>query len=116
MLIEKAGYTQFYIHEPVKNRKMLVQNCDYLTPQQEKMMSTQPDMILQFAKHLNKVYSDTIITEGNERIQLQNPKVTADVRDSLFNKGNRVFIDPTVDLSKQQRGFSHKEWIVNYEN
>ena len=116
MLIEKAGYTQFYIHEPEKNRKMLVQNCDYLTPQQEKMMSTQPDMILQFAKHLNKIYSDTIIAEGNEKIQLQNPKVTADVRVSLFNKGNKVFIDPTVDLSKQQRGFSHKEWIVNYEN
>ena len=116
MLIEKAGYAQFYIHEPAKDRKMLVQNCDYLTPQQEKMMSTQPDMILQFAKHLNKIYSDTLIVEGNEKIQLQNPKVTADVRVSLFNEGNKLFIDPKVDLSKEQRGFKNKKWVLNYKN
>ena len=36
--------------------------------------------------------------------------------EELVRFGNKVFIDPTVDLSKQQRGFSHKEWILNYEN
>ena len=116
MLIEKAGYTQFYIHDPEKDRKMVIQNCDYLTPQQEKMMSCQPDMILQFAKHLNEIYSDTVLVEGDEQIYLENPKVTADVQVSLFNKGSRIFIDPTVDLSKEKRGFKHKDWITNYED
>ena len=116
MLIEKAGYTQFYIHEPEKDRKMLIQNCNYLTPQQEKMMSTQPDMILQFAKHLNEIYKDSIIVEGDEIIHLHDPKITADVRVSLFNKGNKIFIDPNVDLSKEKRGFKHKDWIINYED
>jgi len=116
MLIEKAGYTQFYIHDPEKDRKMVIQNCDYLTPQQEKMMSCQPDMILQFAKHLNEIYSDTVLVEGDEEIYLENPKVTADVQVSLFNKGTKIFIDPTVDLSKEKRGFKHKDWITNYED
>ena len=61
MLIEKAGYAQFYIHEPIKDRKMLVENRNYLTPQQEKMMATQPDMILQFAHHISKTFKDSII-------------------------------------------------------
>ena len=116
MLIEKAGYTQFYIHEPKSDRKMLIQNCSYLTAQQEKMMSTQPDMILQFAKHLNEVYKDTILIEGNEKIHLINPKITVDAHASLFNKGSRLMIKPDINLTEQKRGFKNKDWITNYED
>tara|TARA_B110000902_G_scaffold13715_1_gene16402 strand:+ start:789 stop:2180 length:1392 start_codon:yes stop_codon:yes gene_type:complete len=118
MLIEKAGYSQFYIHEPKMDRKMLIQNRDYLTPQQEKMMSTQPDMILQYAHYLSDTFKDSTIIESNgEIIKMgDNPKITADITVSLFNKGSRKFIDPKQNLSKSKRGFTNKEWILDYEN
>ena len=118
MLIEKAGYAQFYIHEPKMNRKMLIETRNYLTPQQEKMMSTQPDMILQFAHYLSSEFKDSTIEETNgEIIKLgNNPKITADVKVSLFNKGSKDFINQNTNLSIENRGFMNKEWILPYED
>ena len=114
MLIEKVGYAQFYIHDQ-KGRKKLIDNKKFLTGQQEKMMTTQADMILQFAHHLRDTYSDTNIVEKNgEIIHLDSPKVSAEVYVSLFNKGSRLFIDSSVNLSKIKRGFHEKNWIINY--
>tara|TARA_Y100000589_G_C26963555_1_gene551645 strand:+ start:50 stop:685 length:636 start_codon:yes stop_codon:yes gene_type:complete len=114
MLIEKAGYTQFYIHDQ-KGRKKLIDNSKYLSKQQEKMMSTQPDMILQYAHHLRDIYSDTLIIEGTEKIELKTPKVTADIRVNLFNTGSRQFIDPNMNLSDKKRGLHQKNWVLDYE-
>lgn len=117
MLIEKVGYTQFYIHEPLGQGKKLINNTQYLTPQQEKMMSTQPDMILQYAHFLRDEYSNrTFIEKNGKKIKLEVPKVTAEVYVSLFNKGSRLFIDPEVNLSQIERGFSAKNWIKKYED
>lgn len=118
MLIEKAGYAQFYVHEPKMDRKMLIETKKYLTPQQEKMMSTQPDMILQFAHHLSSKFKDSTMSETNGEIISMGevPKVTADVKVSLFNKGSKEFIDSEIDLSKVKRGFQNKYWILPYEN
>ena len=56
MLMEKAGYAQFEVADPVSGKTEFVPNYLYLTPNQEKMMSTQPDMILQYAHFLAKEY------------------------------------------------------------
>jgi len=118
MLIEKAGYAQFYIHEPKMDRKMLIETRNYLTPQQEKMMSTQPDMILQFAHYLSSEFKDSTILETNgEIIELGNkPKITAEVKVSLFNKGSKDFINQNTNLIMENRGFKNKEWILPYED
>ncbi len=118
MLIEKAGYAQFYIHEPKMNRKMLIETRNYLTPQQEKMMSTQPDMILQFAHYLSSEFKDSTILETNgEIIKLGNkPKITSEVKVSLFNKGSKDFINQNTNLSLENRGFMNKKWILPYED
>ncbi len=118
MLIEKAGYAQFYVHEPVKDRNMVISNKDFLTPQQEKMMATQPDMILQFAHHLSNNFEDSIFYETTgEIINLgKKPKITADVKVALFNKGSRSFIDKKVNLSNEKRGFKNKNWVLPYED
>ena len=118
MLIEKAGYAQFYIHEPKMDRKMLIETRNYLTPQQEKMMSTQPDMILQFAHYISSEFKDSTILETNgEIIKLGNkPKITAEVKVSLFNKGSKDFINQNTNLSMENRGFMNKKWILPYED
>jgi hypothetical protein len=117
MLIEKTGYAEFYIHETLKDRKKLIQNKDYLTPQQEKMMATQPDMILQFAKHISTLYKDSVfISNSGEAIKFGNiPKVTAEVKVCLFNTGSRDFVKEGTNLSKEKRGFNNKKWIIPYE-
>ena len=118
MLIEKVGYAQFYIHEPKEDRKMLIENRFFLTPQQEKMMATQPDMILQYSHYLSEVFKDSVIEEMNgEIIELgENPKVTANVKVSLFNKGSRAFIDNKINLTELKRGFANKTWILPNED
>ncbi len=115
MLIEKVGYAEFTVKDPENNRKLIINNADYLTPQQEKMMATQPDMILQFAHHLAKEYQNYTYTIDNKTEKIENPEVYASVKVSLFNKGSRDFVDVKVNLAKERRGFAPKTWILPYE-
>jgi hypothetical protein len=85
---------------------MIVDNRAYLTPQQEKMMGTQPDMILQFAHHLDKIFTEKGI---------KNPVVTADAYVTLNGRRSRRFVDLQTDLSEQPLNLKHREWILIYE-
>ncbi len=115
MLIEKSGYAEFKVQDPTNNKSLIINNRDYLTPQQEKMMSTQPDMILQYAHFLRDEFNGfTYNLNGNSK-KIENPAIYANVSVSLFNKGSRTFIDPSVNLAKEKRGFAPKNWIISYE-
>jgi hypothetical protein len=115
MLIEKVGYAEFEVKDPETNRTLIVNNADYLTPQQEKMMATQPDMILQYAHYLRDEYTNYSYetNRGTEKIKI--PEVYGAIKVSLFNKGSRTFIDQSVNLAKEKRGFAPKKWISPYE-
>ncbi|MGV3640532.1 MAG: HTTM domain-containing protein, partial [Adhaeribacter sp.] len=54
MLMEKTGTAFFYVRDPKTGNETEIHNRSYLTANQEKMMATQPDMILQFAHLLKK--------------------------------------------------------------
>ncbi|MDZ7695199.1 MAG: HTTM domain-containing protein [Balneolaceae bacterium] len=105
MLMEKAGHTTFNVQNPETGASWQVAKYDYLTRNQEKMMATQPDMILQFAHHLEKMYRE----QG-----LGDVKITAESKVTLNGKRSTPMIDPGVDLTEQQRGFAHKDWILPY--
>ena len=115
MLIEKAGYAEFTIKDPETNRSLIINNSDYLTPQQEKMMATQPDMILQYAHYLRNEYTNYTYELNGKFEKIENPEVYGSVKVSLFNQGSRTFIDPKVNLAKEKRGFAAKKWILPYE-
>ena len=105
--MEKAGYTVFNIFDPLTGKKEQASNYQYLTENQEKMMSTQPDMILQFAHYLEKEYQN----KG-----FQKPQVTVDSYVTLNGRRSKQFIDPTIDLTGIEEGFQHKQWILpNHE-
>ncbi len=106
MLMEKAGYASFTVHEGDSGNSWNIPNWEYLTPNQEKMMATQPDMILQFAHHLKEVY---------EKKGVENVKVTVESYVTLNGRPSRPFIAPDVDLAALERGFKHKEWVVPFE-
>lgn len=105
MLMEKAGHTTFRI-EDEEGKKEWVQNDIHLTPQQEKMMSTQPDMILQFAHHLKELYANKGFI---------NPKIYCNSKVSLNGRRSQVFIDPMIDLGSQPRDLHHKTWINSFQ-
>lgn len=107
MLMEKAGLATFHIREKDGSKIEVVTNSDYLTPMQEKQMSTQPDMILQFAKHLAWVY---------EQQGWRQPEVYVESYVTLNGKGSRLFIDPRINLAVQNDGFASKNWILPFNS
>lgn len=102
MLMEKAGYAQFTVKDSA-GKFTVVNNNEFLTPLQEKMMSAQPDMILQYAHMLEDHYA------GSGFIS---PRVYVDSYVSLNGRRGKVFIDPQTDLAKEQESFSPKSWIL----
>lgn len=105
MLMEKAGYATFYVYPYGDERKIAINNSDYLTPQQEKMMSTQPDFILQFAHFLGNKY-----TFANGKI----PKVTADVFVSINGKGSQRYVKENVNLMTKKNNLKEINWLEKY--
>jgi hypothetical protein len=103
MLMEKAGMATFYVKDPQTGREWEVMNNKFLTPNQEKMMATQPDMILQFAHYLQHHYTEQGIT---------NPVIRAESYVTLNGNGSRPFIDNQVNLALQKESFLPKTWIL----
>jgi len=97
MLMEKAG-TVFFTVKNKQGKLFEVDNRDFLTMQQERQMSTQPDMILQFAHHLQKVYNTT--------------EVYAEAYVCMNGRSSNLFIDPKQNLCEVKDGFQNKTWIT----
>jgi hypothetical protein len=105
MLMEKAGNVVFHVRDAKTNQQGDIMPADFLTPVQEKMMSTQPDMILQFAHFLEQHLKN----KG-----MQKPEVRAEAYVTLNGRGTRKFIDDTIDLTQVRESFRHKDWILSF--
>ncbi|MEM7232751.1 MAG: HTTM domain-containing protein [Planctomycetota bacterium] len=88
MLVEKKGYVTFRVVDAA-GHEIEVKPGDFLTSYQVHMMSTQPDMILDFARHLKRRFE----ASGSEE-----PRVFADAWVALHAKPSARLIDPNVDL------------------
>jgi hypothetical protein len=102
MLIEKAGYAQFMVKDAT-GKQEVVNNNQFLTVLQEKMMSTQPDMILQYAHLLHDHYA---------KLGYRSPQVYVDSYVALNGRGGKEFINPKTDLAKEEESFKAKTWIL----
>lgn len=85
MLIEKYAEASFRLVDRSSGRSTTIEPTAYLTPKQERMMSTQPDMILQFAHWLGHRYDGDVA-------------VFADVRLTYNGRPSQVYVDPQQDL------------------
>lgn len=103
MLMEKMGNTVFKVSDSKTGKMSLVANYEYLTPTQESEMSTQPDMILQFAHYLK----DDFQKKG-----MNDPIVTVDSKVTLNGRKSMTFIDKNVNLAAQKESWKHKDWIL----
>lgn len=105
MLMEKMGYAQFVVVDAVSGSRVEINNNEFLTRNQEKMMATQPDFILQYAKLLYTHYSKQGLNE---------PEVYGTVYVALNGRRSRPYIDETVNLAKQTDTWKHKNWIQDF--
>ena len=95
--MEKAGTVFFHVKG--KSGKLVeINNREFLTMQQEKQMSTQPDMILQFGHFLSNHYNTD--------------EVYAEAYVSVNGKGSKLFLDPKQNLAEVQDDFSNKNWVL----
>ena len=104
MLMEKNGVAFFYIKNPTNGDEWEITNREYLTPLQEKMMASQPDMMLQFAHYLEEHYKKQGITDPEIRVK---SFVTLNGRES------KPLVDENLDLTKEEESFKHKDWITD---
>lgn len=103
MLMEKAGTVFLTLRDPATGQRYTVDNRIYLTAQQEKQMSTQPDLIVRYAKYVQEMNAGW----------LPGAEVYAEGYVSVNGRGSRAFTDPSVDLAKQQDGFAEKTWVYD---
>ncbi|MGB1040190.1 MAG: HTTM domain-containing protein [Flavobacteriales bacterium] len=105
MLAEKTGYASFKVFPYRDNRSITINNSDFLTPQQEKMMSTQPDFILQYAHFLGEQHqiNDSII-----------PVVKVDSYVSINGKGSQRYVKKNVDLLPLKNSLKPIDFLEKY--
>ncbi len=106
MLMEKAGYTTFTISNEMGKKTEWINNRDYLTAQQEKMMSSQPDMILQFAHHIANIY---------KKKGYQNPIIRCQSRVTLNGTLSQPLVNPKVNLAAIESDWKHKSWLLPFD-
>ena len=107
MLIEKAGYTTFKIVDNSSGNSELVDNSLYLTKFQEKQMSFQPDMIIEYAHYLGDTY---------KKKGFKDVSVYAESYVTLNGRPSQRFIDPEVDLYNEKINFKNKKWILPFKD
>lgn len=104
MLIEKSGSVEYRV--VTRDGERVVRPRDGLTPLQEKMLSTQPDLIHEYALELAR----------RERARTgAEVEVYADAWAALNGRPSQRLLDPTVDLAAEPRSLAPKRWITPLE-
>ena len=103
MLMEKAGSANFKILDSVTQNYFYVDNNDFLTPVQQKQMSFQPDMILEYGHYLGNHFK----RQGHKNVA-----VFVESYVSLNGRLSQQFIDPLANLMELKETFKHKHWIT----
>lgn len=106
MLMEKAGTAYFTVKDAQHREQYVVNNAEFLTPLQEKMMSTQPDMILKYAHHLAMEYKKRGVNQ---------PEVYGEIYVALNGQRSRLFVDSLVNLAAQPVSWKHYTWVLPYK-
>lgn len=102
MLMEKPAWAKFYIKDSNGIEEEIILS-DWLTRSQIKMMSSQPDMLVQFSRILKNKYLE---------IQGRDIKVRAEVWASLNGRRSQLFIEPFTDLSALKNTWAERDYVL----
>ncbi|MFZ0599152.1 MAG: HTTM domain-containing protein [Flavobacterium sp.] len=107
MLMEKAGYTQFTVTDSKTKKQIKVNNGHFLTAFQEKQMAFQPDFILEYAHFLHDYY---------QKQGINDPEVRVESYVALNGRLSKLYINPNINLAKENESFHHKTWILPFND
>ena len=106
MLRSKQGYGHFIVEDKATGKREKVKPQKYLSSKQNRKMYTHPDMILQFAHHLQHIYEK----EGKDI------EIYANIKAKLNGRPYQTYINPEVDLTQQKWSFfKESTWILPAE-
>lgn len=103
-LRDKDAEARFTVRDPASGREWHVEPERYLLRHQVGEMEARPDMILQFAHYLARVWA--------EERQIAGVEVRARVCASLNGRPAALLIDPQRDLARVERNLRHADWIL----
>jgi len=103
-LNDSHGSARFIVTDPGSGTRWEVDPSDHLRPRSRALMAANPDMILQFAHYLERVWAER---EGIPGVQ-----VRAVVLCSLNSRTPAPLIDPERDLTRISRTWKHHDWIL----
>ena len=103
MVMEKYGRAGFTVTDPVDGHSWRVAPSDRLTSLQERMMATQPDMILSFAHYLARDFG----ARTGHAVE-----VRADVRVTLNGRPSQTLVGPTRDLARIPDDVRASTWLL----
>lgn len=103
MVRAKNGSVSYRVRSSRWEGERLVSPAHYLTSNQEREMSAQPDMILSLAHHIAR----TLRAEGHERVE-----VRADAFASLNGRPMARLVDGDVDLARVEDSLLPATWIL----
>lgn len=104
MLIEKQAWTQFTVKDAATGRQSEANNLDYLTEKQNFMMSSQPDLILQFAHFLGREYQT--------RQGYTQPQVFVRAQVALNGRVSQPLIHPELNLLAVSPSDPYASWVL----
>ena len=103
MLREKNGAVTYRVRHPDTGREVHVQPARFLTDEQEREMSGQPDLILQLAHQVGETFTQ----RWGAPVE-----VRGDALVSLNGRPMARLIDPEVDLMTIRDGLGPARWIL----
>ena len=106
-LRDKKGRAVFTLRDPASGQEWRATPRRYLLRHQARKVATRPDMILQFAHYLARIWAEQRGIEGVE--------VRARVCASLNGRPAALLIDPERDLTKIERSLRHADWVLPLE-
>ena len=102
MLRNKTAGVRYYLTDPVEGKTWNPDLRPYINVEQAGKFTKDPEMILQLAHFL----------ADEHRQNTGHPlEVRALVLTSLNGRKPQLFVDPTVDLAKDPRGFYSRSWL-----
>ncbi|MEM6335316.1 MAG: HTTM domain-containing protein [Bacteroidota bacterium] len=103
MVAEKTGTAAFHVYDPDSHQHWTIIPSDDLTALQEKQMAFQPDLIWQYAQHVESRFIDA----GYRDVE-----VRAETYVSVNGRPSRLHVNPSVDLTSVPRSLGPKSWIL----
>lgn len=107
MLVQKTGHTIFTVTDKRSQKRIVVDNTQFLTSFQERKMSFQPDMILEYAHFLGDYYKNTGFLD---------PKVTAESFVTLNGRLSSRLVKEDTDLLMYKDNLKGYKFITTFKD